>query len=407
MTYYLSEPLLLEKRGAIVKNRFMKSAMSEGMASEDHAPTEELIHLYERWAEGGAGLVVTGNVMITGDALGEPGNVVLEDASDLHLFRKWAKAGKKNGNEFWMQINHPGKQVVRGLVKEGHAPSAIPFSPDLQRFFAPPRALTTAGIHEVIRRFKRTALLAKEAGFTGVQIHAAHGYLISQFLSPRHNQRTDEWGGPIENRARFLREVCRAVRSEVGEDYPVGVKINSADFMKAGFTEEESIYVIKSLEEFGIDLIEISGGTYEKAVMTGKGTTESKREAYFLEYAERLKKETTIPIAVTGGFRTKEGMEQALAAGGTDMIGLARPLAVDPSIPDKLLKGELETLDLPAVKTGIPAIDKGGMMEIMWFSQQLDRIGKGQEAKPNFSPKLSLLKSLWENGTGILKKRRV
>lgn len=214
-------------------------------------------------------------------------------------------------------------------------------------------------------------------------------------------------GRPIENRARFLREVCLLVRSEVGEGYPVGVKINSADFMKAGFTEEESMYVIRSLEQFGIDLIEISGGTYEKAVMTGKGTDGSKREAYFLEYAERLKQETTIPIAVTGGFRTKEGMEQALASEGTDMIGLARPLAVDPFIPQKLMTGELETLNLPAVKTGIPAIDKGGMMEIMWFSQQLERIGKGKEAKPDFPPKLSLLKSLWENGTAVLKKRRV
>lgn len=195
MTDHLSEPLLLKKRGIVVKNRFMKSAMSEGMASGTHAPTEELIHLYEKWAEGGAGLIVTGNVMIRGDALGEPGNVVLEDAGELHLFRKWAEAGTKNGNECWMQINHPGKQVVRGLVREGQAPSAIPFAPEFQRFFAPPRALTAAGIDEIIRRFKRTASLAKEAGFTGVQIHAAHGYLISQFLSPRHNRRTDEWGG--------------------------------------------------------------------------------------------------------------------------------------------------------------------------------------------------------------------
>lgn len=385
----------------------MKSAMSEGMATREHAPSDELIRLYGRWSEGGAGLVVTGNVMITKDALGEPGNVVLEDARHLEQFRRWAKEGKKGGNEFWMQINHPGKQVVRGLVKEGHAPSAIPFPPGFQRFFAPPRALTTAGIHDLIHRFKTTASLAKEAGFTGVQLHAAHGYLISQFLSPRHNQRTDEWGGSIENRSRFLREICRAVRAEVGESFPIGVKINSADFMKAGFTEEESMYVIESLEELGVDLVEISGGTYEKAVMTGKKGARSEREAYFLEYAEGLKKKTSIPLAVTGGFRTRNGMTEALMSGSTDMIGLARPLAVDPSIPHKFLNQGMEEITIRSIKTGIPAIDKAGMMEIMWYSQQLDRIGKGKKAKPRFSPKLSLLLTLWKNGTGVFKKRRV
>ncbi|SIS49418.1 2,4-dienoyl-CoA reductase [Salimicrobium flavidum] len=407
MTHYLKEPLLLEKRGVTISNRIMKSAMSEGMASRDHAPTDELIRLYERWSEGGAGLIVTGNVMVTKDALGEPGNVVLEDARHLDQFRRWASAGKRCGNEFWMQINHPGKQVVRGLVKEGHAPSAIPFPPKFQRFFAPSRALTTAGIHDLIHRFKMTASLAKEAGFTGVQLHAAHGYLISQFLSPRHNRRTDEWGGSIENRSRFLKEICRAVRAEVGESFPIGVKINSADFMKAGFTEEESKYVIKSLEELGVDHVEISGGTYEKAVMTGKKGPASEREAYFLEYAEGLKKRTTIPIAVTGGFRTSEGMREALASGATDMIGLARPLAVDPYIPHKLLEGELKDITTRSVRTGIPAVDKGGMMEIMWYSQQLDRLGRGKQTKPRFSPKLSLLLSLWKQGMGVFQKRRV
>ncbi|WP_102336266.1 NADH:flavin oxidoreductase/NADH oxidase family protein [Salimicrobium jeotgali] len=406
MIHYLQEPLLLENRGVTIRNRFMKSAMSEGMASRSNAPTEDLIRLYERWSEGGAGLIVSGNVMVTRDALGEPGNVVLEDAGSMDTFRRWAKAGKKEGNEFWMQLNHPGKQVVRGLVKEGQAPSSLPFPKGFQKFFAPPRALTKAGIEEIIHRFKRTAALAKEAGFTGVQIHAAHGYLISQFLSPRHNIREDEWGGSIENRSRFLKEIYRAVRAEVGEDYPIGVKINSADFMQAGFTEEESVYVIRTLEDLGVDLVEISGGTYEKAVMTGKQSVKSKREAYFLEYADALKNQTHLPVAVTGGFRTKEGMIGAVRSGSADMIGLARPLAVDPDIPRKMLHGEMEDIVIPSIKTGIPPVDKAGMMEVMWYSQQLHRMGKGKATKPRFSPKLSMLLALWENGTGVFQKRR-
>lgn len=406
MIHYLQEPLLLENRGVTIRNRFMKSAMSEGMAFRLNVPAEDLIRLYERWSEGGAGLIVSGNVMVTRDALGEPGNVVLEDPGSMDAFRRWAKAGKKEGNEFWMQINHPGKQVVRGLVKEGQAPSAVPFPAGFQKFFAPSRALTKAGIEEIIHRFKRTAALAKEAGFTGIQIHAAHGYLISQFLSPRHNIREDEWGGSIENRSRFLKEIYRAVRAEVGEEYPIGVKINSADFMKAGFTEEESVYVIRTLEDLGVDLIEISGGTYEKAVMTGKQSEKSKREAYFLEYADTLKNQTRLPVAVTGGFRTKEGMIEAVRSGSADMIGLARPLAVDPDIPRKILHGEMDDIMIPSIKTGIPPVDKAGMMEVMWYSQQLHRMGKGKATKPRFSPKLSMLLALWENGTGVFQKRR-
>lgn len=204
----MSQPNFLSRSISIgnqvtVKNRIFKSAMSEGLASKDNLPNENLFRLYETWAKGGAGIVVTGNVMIDSKALGEPRNVVLENADYLPLFEKWAQAGTKNGTHLWMQINHPGKQVFKGVVKEAVAPSAIPFDKKLQRFFPLCRALTMEEIQELIRRFAETAKLAKQAGFTGVQIHAAHGYLISQFLSPIHNQREDKWGGAVSNRFHF------------------------------------------------------------------------------------------------------------------------------------------------------------------------------------------------------------
>ncbi|PYZ95122.1 NADH oxidase [Salipaludibacillus keqinensis] len=404
---YLFQPYALNKH-ITVKNRIFKSAMSEGLASRNHLPTEQIVELYKVWAEGGAGIVVTGNVMIDRKALGEPRNVVLENGDHLNLFEDWAKAGTKNGTQLWMQINHPGKQVFKGVVKEAVAPSAIPFEPALQRFFPTCRALTSEEIKKIIEKFARTAQLAKEAGFTGVQIHAAHGYLISQFLSPHHNQRKDEWGGSVQNRFRFLKEIYSTIRSKVGSDFPIGVKINSSDFMKAGFNEQESSYVIDQLDQLGVDLIEISGGTYENPEMTGKSIKPStaKREAYFIEYAEKLKQQSNIPIVVTGGFRSLKGMEEALEDKATDFIGLARPLAVYPDYPNKLLHNHVPLLELAPIKTGIPFIDKRAMLELTWYSQQLERIANGKATNPTFPPLLSLFLTIVKNGKEVFQQRR-
>lgn len=392
----------------VFKNRLVKSAMSEAMAGRDHLPTEKLFTLYETWAKGGSGLVITGNVMVDRRALGEPGNVVLENADNLSVFRKWAEAGTKHSTQLWMQINHPGKQVIKGVAEEAVAPSAVPFEPSLQRFFPMCRALEEKEILEIIRKFARTAELAKQAGFTGVQIHAAHGYLISQFLSPRHNERTDQWGGPIENRFRFLREIYTAAREKTGPDFPIGVKINSADFMKAGFSEEESRYVIGELDRLGVDLIEISGGTYERPEMTGKGVRAStaEREAYFLEYAEALKQKSNVPLIVTGGFRTLHGMNEALQKQATDFIGIARPLAVYPDYANQLLLGRASDFSIKPIKTGIAFIDSKGILELTWYAQQLHRLGSGERTRPSFSPLLSLGLTVWKNGKGVLMQRR-
>ena len=264
----LDQPLTLPN-GVVVKNRLLKSAMSETLGTREGAPTPALNRLYRAWAEGGIGLCVTGNVMVDLKALGEPGNVVIEDAAHLAALQAWAKAGTANGTHCWVQLNHPGKQAPRGLNHETVAPSAVPFRDDLKAFFATPRALTGAEVRALVARFGKAAGIVKQAGFTGVQIHGAHGYLVSQFLSPHHNLRNDEWGGSPEKRRRFLMEVYRAMRKATGAGFPIGIKLNSADFQRGGFTEEESLDTIRALAHAGIDLIEISGGTYESPAMTG------------------------------------------------------------------------------------------------------------------------------------------
>jgi 2,4-dienoyl-CoA reductase-like NADH-dependent reductase (Old Yellow Enzyme family) len=391
-----------------VKNRLFKSAMSEQLASRDNAPTEELFRLYRTWAEGGTGLLVTGNVMIDRTALGEPKNVVLDKQSDLSLFRRWAEAGRQNKTQFWIQLNHPGKQIPNLVNKQPVAPSAIPMENGLESTFNCPRELTGNEILQLIEDFAWAAVQARDCGFNGIQIHAAHGYLVNQFLSPHHNRREDQWGGTLENRMRFLLEIYRAIRSALGEDFPVGVKLNSADFQKGGFSEEDSMRVIQALQEEGISLIEISGGNYENPSMVGADVKQStlKREAYFLDYAEKAQALLDIPLVVTGGFRSAVAMEAALTSGATDMIGLARPLAVDPELSDKLLLDSEHRIDLKKLTTGFASLDFMAMLDITWYEQQLARIGKGKPVKPNMSAWVSVLKTFVSLGAFAFQRRR-
>jgi 2,4-dienoyl-CoA reductase-like NADH-dependent reductase (Old Yellow Enzyme family) len=398
--------------GAVVKNRLAKSAMSEALGTTDNHVTVGLANLYRRWADGGIGLLITGNVMIDRRALGEPNNVALEDESDLELLKQWAAAGTRNGTQLWMQINHPGKQVPKGLNAESVAPSAIPFGKEIAAFFATPRELTEVEILDIIARFGRTAAIAQKAGFSGVQIHGAHGYLVSQFLSGHHNQRTDQWGGNAENRRRFVLEVFKAIRARTGPDFPVGIKLNSADFQKGGFTEEESLDVIRALSDAGIDLIEISGGTYEAPAMAGvkevpvKDSTR-RREAYFLEFAEKARQAVKTPLMVTGGFRTAEGMSEAITSGAVDFVGIARSLAIEPEVPNRLLSGQQPRYAVKPIKTGIKPIDKMALMEVAWYSRQLRRMANGCEPKPNESGLVSFLIGMTENGWNTFKTRRL
>ena len=218
----LNQPLRLPS-GSVLRNRLAKAAMSEVLGTYDNHATRALVELYRRWAKSGIGLLITGNVMIDRRALGEPGNVVIEDESDLVILQQWANAATKHGAAIWVQLNHPGKQSPKGLNSTNLSPSAIPFRADMAGFFETPREATTAEIDEIIKRFGRSAAICKKAGFSGVQIHGAHGYLISQFLSPHHNQRTDAWGGSPEKRRRFVLAVYAEIRRQVGNDFPVGI----------------------------------------------------------------------------------------------------------------------------------------------------------------------------------------
>lgn len=345
--------------GAVLKNRLAKAAMTEGLADVQDNATEAHENLYRTWANGGSGLLLTGNVMIDRRYLERPGNVVLEDKQGFEQLKRWASAGTENGTHLWMQISHPGRQCSK--IVSMHPVSASDVQLQLAGNFAKPRALIEEEIQQAIAGYVRTATIAKEAGFTGVQVHAAHGYLISQFLSPVTNHRTDGWGGSLENRARFLLAVVRGVRNAVGPEFPVSVKLNSADFQKGGFTLEESAQVAEWLGEEKVDLLELSGGTYEQMRLFGHDDPESQeakaketivkgsnvrestrqREAYFLKYAKAIQQAAKIPLMVTGGFRSRETMTEALAAGELDMIGLGRPLCADPDIPQQLLDNKI------------------------------------------------------------------
>lgn len=334
--------------GVSIPNRLGKSAMTEGLADAADNPTEELIDLYRIWSDGGTGLLFTGNVMVDRRYLERAGNVVLEDDQAMPMLKRWASEGLRNGNQLWMQISHPGRQCSRLVSGEPLAPSAVQLN--MLGNFAQPRAMTEAEIEDVIQRFTTTAILAQQAGFSGVQIHSAHGYLLSEFLSPLINRRDDQWGGSLENRARLLRRCATAIRAAVGPDYPISVKLNSKDFQQGGFELDECVTVAGWLAEDGIDLLEISGGSYEQTSMMGVHQDDVRestrqREAYFAEYASIIAEAATIPLMVTGGFRTRAAMEAALNEGAVDLVGIARPLCTQPDGLRQLLNGEIEQLD--------------------------------------------------------------
>lgn len=394
--------------GQRLKNRFFKSAMSEQLADHNHNPSEGLNTLYALWAQGGSGVVLSGNIMVDRQHLGEPRNTVLDAHSDLEKYRTWVQAASENGAMFWAQLNHPGKQSPKFLQKLPVAPSAISLEGSLQLNFNKPRALKEDEIWQVIAQFASSAALAKQVGFQGVQIHAAHGYLISQFLSPRHNTRDDQWGGSLENRMRFLLEIYRAIRKQVGDSFPVAVKLNSADFMSGGFSEGDSVVVAQALANEGIDLIEVSGGSYEVPAMADGIQKESskKREAYFLEYAKELRQSIDSPVVLTGGFRSASAMQAALSEAACDLIGIARPLAVVPDLPNQAMADNNYTIKLRPLSTGIKKLDEMILLNMSWYEAQFDRIAKGQLPKADLNEWYAAWKVFKNLGVYAFKKRR-
>ncbi len=404
----LATPLKLEK-GQPIKNRFFKAPMSEQLADRNQDATPQLENLYRTWANGGAGVVVSGNIIVDRRFLAEPKNIVLDGKSDMEAIRRWTTAGKENDTRFWAQLVHPGKQVAALMHPEPVAPSAIPLK---VKGFNTPRALSQDEILQVIDMFATSSALAKAGGFEGVQIHSAHGYLCNQFLSPLHNQRTDEWGGSLLNRMRFVREIYKAIRHKVGDDFPISIKLNSADFQRGGFSEEESMQVAVQLAEDGMDLIEVSGGTYESLVMVDGQHEEIKestkaREAYFIDYANKLRELTDVPLVVTGGFRTARGMTEALKGGATDMVGIARPMCIDLDLPNKALADESYEIKIPKkISTGVKLFDEMAMLDVTWYENQLIRIGNNKRPLPSMSPWRSFGKTLLSVGIYAFQKRR-
>jgi len=398
----------IQIRKTTFKNRIIKGAMSEALANTAGQPNQLHLGLYEAWAKGGLGCAITGNVMVDIRAKNEPGVVAIESERDLAKLQQWAQIGKQYGMVQLVQLSHPGRQCPKGLNKETVAPSAVPFSPALATTFGTPRELREDEILDIIQRFARAAQICEQAGFEGVQLHGAHGYLISQFLSPLTNKRQDRWGGSIDNRMRFLLEIYQAVRAATSEDFIISVKLNSADFQRGGISEEDVIQVFKAIDAAGIDLIEVSGGTYEAPAMAGVKAEKRKastlaREAYFLEFAERIRQEVRCHLMVTGGFRTVQGMNTALASGACDFIGIARPFAVEPDLAHRLLAGQDVRYGVDKIKTGIPLVDKMAIMEIIWYAAQFKDIAQGKQPNPKLSPLKVFFKYLKGNLTAVIK----
>ena len=395
-------PLTLPN-GTLLPNRLAKAAMEENLADADHAPSDELIRLYSAWAEGEVGLMITGNVMVDRRAMTGPGGVVLESERHRARFEQWAKAARAHGAQVWMQINHPGRQMPAALGQDTIAPSAVAM--DLGNFskqFSPPKEMTEADIAEVKRRFVNTAVLAEAAGFNGVQVHAAHGYLFSQFLSPITNKRQDRWGGALENRARILVDVVTEIRAAVGAGFAVAVKLNSADFQRGGFSPEDAKQVISMLNPLGVDLIELSGGSYEAPAMHGQardGRTLA-REAYFLEFAKDIASVACMPIMVTGGIRRLPVAEQVLAS-GIDMAGIGTALALNPNLPREWRSGQASAPVLRPITWKSKVLASVAMVK-----HQLRRLSQGRQPNPAVTPGVALVEQQVETLLKNWKYRR-
>ncbi|KAL0465965.1 hypothetical protein QR685DRAFT_451829 [Neurospora intermedia] len=425
----LSQPLTLPN-GLTLPNRLIKAAMAEQMGFGNHLPNPDLAAVYATWARGDWGLILTGNVQVDhahkGDAHDiSPNHPGTTPEQTVTAFKAWADAARLHGESktpVVVQINHPGRQSpmgagTRGLLEKAVAPSPVPlvlgegFVPRLlsKLLFGTPRELTVAEIKDIVQKFAVTARITAEAGFNGVEIHAAHGYLLAQFLSKKTNRRGDEYGGSAENRARIVgeiikecrRQVAEAVGEEEAKKFVVGIKLNSADW-QAGRdgkeeetdTAEEVLKQIELFEQWGIDFVEVSGGSYEDPQMANgpkpeKSERTKAREAFFLEFAKIIRtKFPKLPLMVTGGFRTRQGMEAALEADDCDMIGIGRPAIINPSLPANLiLNPEVPDADARLFdkkraephwiveKLGMKSIVGAGA-EVTWYVSELKKLAK-------------------------------
>jgi 2,4-dienoyl-CoA reductase-like NADH-dependent reductase (Old Yellow Enzyme family) len=359
----LFEPLRLPC-GLTLNNRIAKSATSDSLGDGTGHPTAAQMRLYQRWAEGGLAVSIIGEVQLTSGYAENPGNLVLNEASDLERFRKLARHGSENGTRLWLQLGHAGALA--------YAPTSNPKGPtafNLQGLRC--AEITSEEIRQLSSQFATTARLAQKAGFGGVQIHAAHGFLLSQFLSPLFNKRTDGYGGAIANRMRLLLEAIEATRAAVGPTFPIAVKLNSSDELQGGFSEEDALKVMEALDRTSIDLIDISGGTYFPGAKSA--SDRSGRGPYFLEFAKRARAVTTKPLMLTGGFKTRAQAEDAVASGAVDIVGLARALVLEPTLPKLWKENQKPEPTFPRFSDA----PEGGITA--WYTMRLAEIGADAE----------------------------
>jgi len=350
--------------GTILKNRMVKSAMSDSLGDGRGNPTHAQLRLYERWATGGVAASIVGEVQGNSDFAEKPGNLVLRSDSDHSLFESLAQRGSSNDTQLWLQLGHAGA-MAHPPVSTPKGPSAIDI-PGLSC-----AALTLNEIRNLPDEFARTASLAQDLGFGGVQIHAAHGFLLSQFLSPLFNKRNDDYGGCAGSRMRLLLEVVQAVRGAVDSRFAVTLKLNSTDQLEGGFEEQAALDVISALNGTGIDLIDISGGTYFPGAKSASDRTSS--GPYFIDFALNARKRTSIPLMATGGFKTKRHALDAMLDGGIDLVGIARGLAIDPELPDSW---RAESTNNP-VFPRFSSPPEGGITA--WYTMRLTQIGEDRE----------------------------
>ncbi|MEM9267648.1 MAG: NADH:flavin oxidoreductase/NADH oxidase family protein [Pseudomonadota bacterium] len=358
----LASPLRLPC-GAVLKNRIAKSAMSDALGDGRGNPTQSQIDLYRIWAKGGLALSIIGEVQGDPLAAEKPGNLVLRKGADVGRFQQLAQAGANNGAQLWLQLGHAGAMAL--------PPISLPRGPSaLEMDGLSCRALSAREIAQLPSEFARTARLAQELGFGGVQLHAAHGFLLSQFLSPLFNKREDRYGGSIKNRLRLILEVLAEVRAQVGPSFPIGIKLNATDQLHGGLTEEDALRVVQALEATSIDLIDISGGTYFPGAASASDATGN--GPYFLNFARRARSLTSKPIMLTGGFKTHQQVLDALSA-GIDVVGLARALVLDPTLPNAWLNGEKTAPAFPRFRDP----PEGGVTA--WYTMRLSELAEGRD----------------------------
>lgn len=350
--------------GAVLKNRFVKSAMSDSLADGKGNSTDAQARLYERWAKGGVGLSIIGEVQVDHRFPEKPGNLVLEANADLPALRSLASRASINGAHIWPQLSHAGG-LSHLPISQPKGPSAL----NIDEFQC--AAMSETDVAQLPDRYANAALIAKNAGFTGVQIHAGHGFLLSQFLSPLFNRRKDQYGGSIEARCRIIVEIIDKVRSVVGSSFPIGIKINSSDQLQGGLTQDEALKAICILNKTSIDLIEISGGSYFPGATSSSDSAVS--GPYFVEFAQRARNLTNIPLVVTGGFKTRKQALNTLTSNATDMIGLGRAFILAPDLVSNWLSKTTDALDFPRFE----APPQGAITA--WYTMRLIALGNDSE----------------------------